>query len=483
MAIILKNGAIIDGTNRAEYFADVQIIGDVIAQIAQEITPEPDDIIIDCTGKKIAPGFIDVHTHDDEAIFNHQLMHPKITQGITSVIVGNCGISIVPLDYKIHDAPFNLFSGEYFKFRQLSDYRQAISEQKPLVNVGALIGHTALRFKYMRDPMQIASDAEIKNMANELENLMQQGALGLSSGVYYHPARSTTIPEIQALSAVLARHGGVYTTHIRDERDNIIDSMDEASIAAGGANHAPVPLILSHHKCAGKANHGRSNETLNHILKLNQNQPVAFDAYPYEAGSTILHEDFIVGTEKILISFCDAYPEMVGKYLDDIAKIWGISRHDACLRLKPAGAIYFQMRADDVARIIAHPLGMIGSDGLPHDKNPHPRLYGTFPRVIGKYCRDEHHLDLPLAIHKMTGLSAKNFQLTKRGQLINGNFADIVIFDYENINDCADFQNSRQLSVGIEWVIVNGEIAVRPNQQITTHGNGRYLQPNHNPQI
>jgi N-acyl-D-amino-acid deacylase len=261
---------------------------------------------------------------------------------------------------------------------------------------------------------------------------------------------------VVALARVVSRFGGVYSTHLRDEMANIIEALHEAGDSAFSAG---VPLIVSHHKCAGPANWGRTKQTLPLIESLAARQPVAMDVYPYVAGSTVLREDLVDGVIDILVSWSTPHPEMTGRTLASIANEWGVEQKEACRRLQPGGACYFQMHEDDVKRVIAHPLTMIGSDGLPHDQHPHPRLWGAFPRVLARYWREQKLFSLETAIYKMTGMSARNFRLHQRGQLQPGWHADVVVLDPARVRDVATYEDPIALSEGIEKVFVNGELA------------------------
>jgi N-acyl-D-amino-acid deacylase len=401
-------------------------------------------------------------------------MLPKLSQGVTTVIVGNCGISLAPVVTGDPPAPLSLLGNREFRHASVRDYARAVDEAQPGVNVAALMGHTALRVKHVKDLARAADNGERAAMAADLQEAMDAGALGLSSGVFYREAYAADMEELVALATVAAKGGGIYVTHIRDEMAGILPALMEA---AGTAKRAGLPLVLSHHKCAGPANWGRTRETLPLIDELAAKQPIALDVYPYTAGSTVLREDLVDGVIDVLITGSEPHPQMAGRWIADIAKEWNVSQQEAARRLQPGGACYFQMHEDDVERVISHPLAMIGSDGLPHDERPHPRLWGAFPRVLACYWREKGLLQLEQAIHKMTGLSARRFGIAQRGELREGFAADVVLFDPRRVRDVATFEQPEQLSEGIERVWVNGVASYRAGEGVTARA-GRFVRRN-----
>jgi N-acyl-D-amino-acid deacylase len=335
----------------------------------------------------------------------------------------------------------------------MAAYRDAVLAARPSLNVAALVGHTTLRFAAMGDLSQPASADERARMAALLDACMAGGAHGLSSGLFYEEAYPAPADEVTQLARIVARHGGVYATHLRSEMAQIIEALHEAGDTAFEAG---VPLVISHHKCAGPANWGRTRETLPLIESLAARQPIAMDVYPYVAGSTVLREDLVDGVIDVMLTWSDTHPEHTGRMLSAIAEEWGVDQKTACRRLQPGGACYFQMNEEDVERVIAHPRTMIGSDGLPHDRHPHPRLWGAFPRVLARYWRERQLFTLEQAVHKMTGLTARNFRIAGRGLVRPGMLADVVVFDPSRVADTATYDVPVSASVGIEAVYVNG---------------------------
>lgn len=460
---VFRNARIIDGTGGPSFVGDLAVSGERIAAI------EPAGVIpegrqeVNLEGLALAPGFIDAHTHDDRIVLDAPDMLPKVSQGVTTVVVGNCGISLAPVQFvNSPPPPMNLLGGpEAYEFPTFADYAAAVARARPSLNVAALVGHSALRLATMIDISAKASPAELIEMAGKLTEAMEHGAVGWSTGLFYPTNAGADADEVAELGRYVAAHGGVYATHMRDEFNNVLDSIDES---VETAKRAGTPLVISHHKCAGVENWGRTKQTLPKIEAAACDHQINFDVYPYAAGSTNLRMDLITDTYPIMIAWSVPHPEMTGRYLSDIAEEWGMSLDAAAERMQPAGAIYFQMDEADVRRVLSSPLSMIGSDGLPHDVHPHPRLWGTFPRVLGHYAREIKLFSLETAVHKMTGMTASVFGLTNRGTLAPGKFADLVAFKPEAIRDLATYELPTLQSEGIEAVMVNGVMTFTPNQ-------------------
>jgi len=308
-------------------------------------------------------------------------------------------------------------------------------------------------------------------MRAQLQEALDEGALGLSTGLAYISAQAASTEEVLQLAQPLRAAGAVYATHMRNETGKIREAMQEAFEIG---RLAGVPVILSHLKCAGIDNWGRSSEVLQALDAARGTQQAGCDCYPYAASSTTLDLRQVDERVEIQITWSDAHPEEAGKTLGQIAEGWKMTQLEAAERLQPAGAIYHSMSEADVRRILQHPATMIGSDGLPCDPMPHPRLWGTFPRMLGRYCRDEDLFPLREAVHKMTGMPAQRFGLAERGLIREGCFADLTLFDPRRIRDTATYSDPKQAAEGVRGVWVNGVLAYRA-QGATGKRAGRFV--------
>ena len=459
---LIRNALVIDGSNSPGYPADVAIQNGRIARIGDlhEATAREE---LDAAGRVLAPGFIDVHTHDDTVVIRQPQMLPKLSQGVTTVIVGNCGISASPVSLQGDPPdPMNLLGkAEAFVYPRFIDYRSAVENAQPALNVAALIGHTALRSNHMDDLQRSATPTEIALMRVQLQESLEAGALGLSTGLAYASAFNADTDEVLQLSEELTAFGAVYTTHLRSEFEPVLEAMDEAFLIG---RHAKAPVIISHLKCAGAGNWGRSPQLLASLEQAAKTHPVGCDCYPYAASSSTLDLKQVTDAFRITITWSTPHPEVGGRDLQDIAAEWDVSLMDAARRLQPAGAVYYGMDEADVQRILAHPLSMVGSDGLPEDPFPHPRLWGAFPRVLGHFSRDLGLFPLHTAVHKMTGLSAARFGLAGRGEIREGHWADLVLFDPLRVRDVADFKDPQRAAEGIDGVWINGVLSYQDGQ-------------------
>lgn len=469
---LISNAGVIDGSGGAEVLADVAILNGRICAIGQ-LKNWQSEAVVNGNGKSLCPGFIDVHTHDDTNVILTPEMWPKLSQGVTTVIVGNCGISAAPVTLKGDPPdPMNLLGQTAaFRFADFNSYVKAVNEAVPSVNVAALIGHTALRNNQMDRLDRPASGEEIVLMREQLRDALDHGALGLSTGLAYANAIAAPAEEVIALAEPLAKACGIYTTHLRSEFAAILEALDEAFHIG---RHARVPVVISHLKCAGVENWGRSGEVLAALDVARKHQHVGCDCYPYTAGSSTLDLKQVNDEIKIMITWSEPHPEAGGHLLAEIAAKWRLGLMETARLLLPAGAIYHSMSEADVVRIMSHPATAIGSDGLPNDPLPHPRLWGTFPRVLGHYSREEKLFPLTEAVHKMTGLSAARYGLGKRGLIKEGFWADLVLFDAATVRDVATFTDPMQPAEGIAAVWVNGVLS-SCNKSPTQKRAGRFL--------
>jgi N-acyl-D-amino-acid deacylase len=455
--LLIRNATLVDGTGAPARRADVAILGDRIAAVGA-LAAARAARSIDGEGLVLAPGFIDVHSHDDRAVLARQTTLPKLSQGVTTVVVGNCGISLAPLSPQAEPpAPLNLLGDRAaFHFPTFASYVQALEAAPLAVNVVALVGHGTLRVARMGDWTGPAGPAEIAAMAEEVEAAMAAGAAGLSCGLAYPTSVAASTAEVVVLARAAAQRGGRFCLHIRDEYDGVAPAVSEGFRIA---RESGAFLVLSHQKVAGVANQGRSRELLELYRREGEGLGYAIDAYPYTAGSTVLDPVSVAHSEKVLISWSQPHPEAGGRTLEAIARDWGCTQAEAIERLQPAGAVYFHMSQADVNRFLGFELCMVGSDGLPADQHPHPRLWGAFARFLGLYVHEWGLFTLEEAVRKMTSLPAAVFGLAERGRVAPGCFADLVLFDPAAVRDRATYEHPREPADGIRAVFVNGRQA------------------------
>jgi N-acyl-D-amino-acid deacylase len=458
--VVLRGALVFDGTGAPPQRADVALQDGAIAAVGA-VGADAADRIVDLEGLALAPGFIDVHTHDDRLLLADPSMTPKLSQGVTTVITGNCGVSLAPLGTRSAVPPLNLVAADVEaapgqRFGSFHDYLAALEAQPPAINCAALIGHTTLRVKTMTALDRPASGAEIAAMQAEVADGLAAGAIGVSTGTYYAPANAATAEEIRAVFEPLRGTTALIASHIRDEGERVLQSMTEAMDIAASLG---VRQVISHHKVIGRTNFGRSTETLALLDEARRTRDVCLDCYPYTASSTVLRKDAAAQAQRVLIAWSKSRPDAAGRDLDELALEAGLGPDAMIDALQPAGAIYFSMDEADVERILAYPETMIGSDGLPHDEFPHPRLWGAFPRVLGHYARRRGLFPLQEAIHRMTGLPADRFRLQGRGRIAPGLRADLVVFEPDNVADTATFARPKSPAAGIRSVYVNGILA------------------------
>lgn len=454
--LLVRGGTVIDGSKAPRFVSDVGVRQGRIAAVG-DLRSHTADEVLDATGMIVAPGFIDSHTHDDQAVLSQAEMSFKVSQGVTTVVTGNCGLSAAPLKADMHlPSPIDILqTPPSQRYSTFAAYLAALRATPSSVNVVPLVGHTTLRAVVMDSLDRAATPDEVAEMRILLEEALAAGALGISTGTWYPPARHATTEEVLGVCAPLASHGAMYVTHMRHEDHRVMDALEETFHIGRTLG---VTVLVSHHKVMHSANFGLTRETLPFILETMKKQPVCLDCYPYTAGSTMILTDPDMLKNRVTIASSEPHPECAGRDLDNIAQDWGVSVVQAAERLRPGTAIYHFIDETEMQKIMAFDETMIGSDGIPVGNKPHPRLWGTFPRVLGRYSRDLSLFPLETAVWKMTGLTARNFGLLDRGEIKQGHHADLVVFDADTVKDRATYENPTLAAEGIAHVVVNGSL-------------------------
>jgi N-acyl-D-amino-acid deacylase len=483
--LLIRGGTVIDGTGAPPVRADVAVRGGHIAAVGD--VGGPAARVVDAQGLTVAPGFIDVHSHDDAAVIFDPNVDFKVMQGVTTDVVGNCGAGIAPVGGAFQ-AFFQagvsnvLGPAPEITWHTFGEYMDAVEAARPALNVACLVPHGVVRFAAMSLDARPPEPHELVAMREHVQEAMDAGAVGLSTGLIYPPGAFAKAPELVELAKTVAEAGGLYASHIRDEGQLLLDAVAEA-IDIG--RQAGLPVQISHFKAAGRESWGRTKDSIRLVEQARaEGVDVTFDVYPYTAASTILwavaRGTEAVELDEVIVASVRERREYEGKTISQIADMLGLSVADALSRLlqeeRDAVAVFFAMDEGDVRRVLKHELCMIGSDGLPSQGGkPHPRLYGTFPRVLARYARDEGLLTLEEAVHKMTGLPARRFRLDRRGELKEGWFADIVVLDPQAVTDAATYEDPRQYPRGIDRVVVNGQVVAERGKQTGTRP-GRLLR-------
>jgi len=489
LELAFRNVAILDGTGAPAFDGDVGVDDGRIVSVGEAGAAKAE---IDGKGMCLAPGFIDTHAHDDGAFMRYPDMTFKLAQGVTSVVSGNCGFSAVPADPTIDSARTSggILAGLEAGITDLASYFDAVLERKPAINNMMLVGHNTVRTLTMGMEKRAPTQVELSTMSNHVALALEQGACGFSSGLIYRPGRYSETEEVAALAAAAAPFDALYTTHMRNEGDKLLEAVDESLTIAREAN---VHLHISHHKSAGKANWGKVGDSLAKVdAALRSGQRVTLDVYPYTAGSGRMIEYFNLDrinlelAEVIRIASCPAFREFEGRMVTDIADEIGLTLEQTVRKILTAEkgdrtiCIQFIIDEQDVETNLAHADMMVGSDGIPDLKGkPHPRLFGTFPRVLSHYVRERGVLTLTEAVRRMTSLSARTFGMVERGEIREGWHADLVMFDPQTVTDEATYDDPKREPSGIAAVVVNGKLAWTSYNGKGTHmaaGSGKMLR-------
>lgn len=471
MDTVIREVEVYDGGSSAPFIADVAIEGDRIAAVGAVAASGRETV--SGRGLALAPGFIDVHTHDDFAALRHPDMAFKLAGGVTTCIVGNCGFGPAPFDAAAKMLLASTVRSALEPWKGHAGYAACLEREPPGTNIGILIGHGTVRAGAMGMENRAPTASEMAAMKALVAEGLEAGALGMSSGLVYDPGRFAATDELIELSRLMRGTGALYATHMRDEGAKLLDSVREA-IAIG--EQAGVAVQISHHKASGRTAWGRVRESLKLIEDAQRRGlDVHADQYPYTAGSTILAAVFREGKLRgvvgdltgadVVIASSTRHREWEGKSLAALGEAMGCSMEEAATRVLAedpgATVILHAMCEEDVRTVMRHPSTMIGSDGIPTlEGKPHPRLYGSFARVLGRYARDEKLFSLAEAVHRMTGFSARKFGLRDRGQVKEGARADLVLFDPRKVLDLGTFEDPHRTPAGIEMVFVNGVKAI-----------------------
>lgn len=490
--VLIRNANVYDGEGRPPINVDVAVESDRLARIGN-LDGCSAKLEIDASGLALSPGFIDVHTHDDFAALTHPDMGFKSRGGVTTCIVGNCGFGAAPFAEAV-DMLGRLTPGPALSpYEGHAGYAAALESTTPGVNIGVLAGHGTIRKATVGGVDRAPTDREMSAMKSLLQEALDAGVLGISSGLIYDPGRYAATDELVELVSVMQGTGALYVTHMRDEGTGLVESVAEAiDIGARGG----VGVQISHHKASGRESWGLVKDSLTLIDAAQlRGEDVHADQYPYTAGSTslqtVLENGAFSGTStstrmsslepaNVVIATAPGHPEWEGRSIADLGAALNQTPRAASemvvSQARGTTVILHMMNEDDVQRVLRHHSTMIGSDGIPTlDGRPHPRLYNSFARVLGHYARDLGLFDLSTAIHRMSGFPAHKFGLRDRGVIREGAYADLVLFDAATVIDKGTFEDPNQYPAGIRKVFVNGRVAV-DEDKVQAQRHGRVLR-------
>ncbi|MCL2006782.1 MAG: D-aminoacylase [Treponema sp.] len=532
--LIIKNANLMDGSGSPAFKADLAVKGDSIVKIGDLSSAEAKESV-DASGLTLAPGFIDLHTHSDMNLLIDGEAHSHILQGVTTVGVGNCGTSVAPLNKEMSEETNRLVKSYYpdakpYEFSTVGEFFTELEKRGISQNMVFWVGQGSIRQYVMGFKGDKASAEELAAMKQQVKKAMDDGAIGVSTGLIYVPGVYAEREEIIELIKETAPYKGIYSSHIRGENDTVFDALNEAIDVARAAG---VPLHVSHLKIMGSHMWGRSKEMLKLIEDaVASGVDVTFDQYPYKAGATglnavlppwasiggkeklierlkdpaerakiradISNPDGIdgwyslwkgVGWENIMVTGFPPDKSLEGKSVAEIGKIWGMDGFDACFELilkkdgDRADIVIFSMGDEDIENIMKHPLQMVASDSIgqrapgdPSEGQTHPRGFGTFVKVLGEYARERKVISMEEAVRKMTSTPAKRVGIKDRGLLKEGMKADLVLFDAKTVNSNGDYTNPRMYPTGIHKVWVNGVLASKGKEH-TGARPGKVLKP------
>jgi N-acyl-D-amino-acid deacylase len=529
-SLLIRGGTVVDGTGAPARAADVAVEGERVVAVAPRLEGGATRVI-DATGRAVTPGFIDMHSHSDLFYFACPSAESKIRQGVTTEVVGMCSFSQAPLRPDQRDIvrgwAGGIGAGLDLSWETFAQYLDALRAIRPSVNVAHFVGHGALRIAAMGFEARPAGPDDLEGMQRLLGEAMDAGAFGFSTGLVYAPSAYSNTEELVALAKSMAARGGYYFSHIRGESSMLLDSINEA-IRIG--EEAGVGVQVSHVKASGRENWPKIDAALRLFETARaRGVDVAGDVYPYNAGSTKLdnmmpawaHEGGIgkllerlsdratrrriveeclidgerwgtvsqggIGFDQVFIATCRRR-ELEGLNLAQIARQVGQPPAEVLMNLLleekcTVGMVSFSQSIDNVAKVLAHPALMIGSDSIPlyegegdRPGKPHPRTYGTFPRVLGEYARERRLFSLETAVHKMTGLPAARIGLRDRGVVQPGYFADLTVIDPATVKDESTYPDPHRYPTGVPYVVVNGAVVVDDSRMGTARP-GRILTP------
>ena len=502
---LIKDALIVDGSGNRPFIGDIAISGDMITSVGEYQGTEA-KVVIQAKNKIVSPGFIDMHSHSDILFSNGDLIPHKVFQGVTTEIIGQDGISAAPLTDESKDFMAEIIeplAGKVaggWKPWDMEEFLTVVSKKKAHLNVMTLTGHSNLRMAVIGHKMVSASKDDQRKMGELLAKSIEQGSAGLSLGLIYPPCSYSDTDELIYLGTILKKDDAILVAHIRNEMDKVFDALDEM-ITIGKMSGCRIHI--SHLKCSGKNNWGKMPEILKKFDRaLDQGVQISFDQYPYEASSTSLSllvpgwameggwqgfqsfADSLKTREKILLGIkesiesrggansikiasvhSDKSQNLAGRSVKEISELWELPAEETVFKILYEAklgviAIYFAMSSKDVECAMTHHLHTVGSDGVLGDF-PHPRAYGTFPRILNHFSIEKLLFPIETAIQRMTSTPAKIMRIEKRGLVKKGNYADLIIFEQDKFVDNATFDNPKQFASGLDWVFINGKPSIR----------------------